>query len=288
MIKNYRYRLYMSASFLVAASAAHAQELETIPAVAPEGAAALAISSDGTIIAGFDGDNAEAWNVADKSSLSLGFEGQANGLSADGGTIVGFTPGENGRSAAFSWTSGAGVTVLPYLSGDGTGFLDESKAHDISDDGSVIVGSSQAGSDTDFNQRAVRWVNGSVESLGTLDNGTNTGSFAYGVSADGLTIVGSSNTADSPGQTAFRWTEAEGMSSLGRLNGGNSSEAYAVSADGAVIVGQASDGNAFSASRAFRWTEAGGLVALTGANSETPLRANGRFSAWRCDCRDRQ
>lgn len=70
--------------------------------------------------------------------------------------------------------------------------------------------------------------------LGTLGG---SGSFAYGVSADGRVIVGVSGNA-SGYLRAFRWTRAMGMQDLGTL-GGTDSWAYGVSADGRVIVGGA-------------------------------------------------
>ncbi len=66
------------------------------------------------------------------------------------------------------------------------------------------------------------------------------GSSAYDVSPDGMVIVG---TAAIEGQTQpFRWTEAEGMISLGNMISGLESTlgiGYGVSADGSVIVGGA-------------------------------------------------
>ena len=74
-------------------------------------------------------------------------------------------------------------------------------------------------------------------------------SYAYDVSADGSVVVGSAeNTA---GQSrAFRWTQVGGMLDIGTL-GGSRSAAYGVSADGSVVVGSAE--NTAGQSRAFRW-----------------------------------
>jgi probable HAF family extracellular repeat protein len=83
-------------------------------------------------------------------------------------------------------------------------------------------------------------------------------SYAYDVSADGSVVVGSAeNTA---GQSrAFRWTQVGGMLDLGTL-GGSGSVAYGVSADGSVVVGSAE--NTAGQSRAFRWTQVGGMLDL--------------------------
>jgi len=238
------------------------------------GSTARGASADGLVVVGQAGEAAILW-TPDGGVQIIVETGLAHGVSADGSVIVGETPGANGRASAFLWTEADGVQSLGYLAGDGTGALDEAKALDVSDDGSVVIGHSNAGAETDFNFRAFRWTEaGGMVSLGTLDDGDNTASFAYGVSGDGLVVVGSSNTAEDRGQTAFRWTEAGGMVSLGRLNDGNVSEAFDVSEDGSVIVGQAANGAANNSLRAFRWTEETGLVVLEGAGSATLIRAN--------------
>lgn len=93
--------------------------------------------------------------------------------------------------------------------------------------------------------------------LGTLGGGT--GASATGVSADGSVVVGTADdgSAGNAGR-AFRWTQADGMISLGTLSGGYSL-AWGVSADGTVVVGVSDDGNG---GRAFRWTQAGGMTSL--------------------------
>lgn len=67
--------------------------------------------------------------------------------------------------------------------------------------------------------------------------GTNQ-STAYGVSADGRVVVGSSRTtAGLP--RAFRWTAQTGIVEIPNTLGGSRSEAFGVSADGSTIVGYA-------------------------------------------------
>ena len=76
-------------------------------------------------------------------------------------------------------------------------------------------------------------------------------SFALGVSADGHVVVGQSSSA--LGVEAFRWSQPNGMLSLGaRPN----SAAAAASADGSVIVGRLLN------LQAFRWTQATGPIGL--------------------------
>lgn len=96
--------------------------------------------------------------------------------------------------------------------------------------------------------------------LGTL-SGIN--SFAFGCSADGSVIVGQSNSSEG-GDRAFRWTQVDGMTSLGKLPGGNNySSASGCSADGSVIVGvSGSDDGSNDGNKAFRWI--GGVMTNLG------------------------
>jgi len=102
--------------------------------------------------------------------------------------------------------------------------------------------------------------------LGDLAGGGFT-SVANDVSADGLIVVGSSESAASSASLeAFRWTQGGGMIGLGDFPGGAfRSFAEGISSDGSVIVG-CSQSTASSAAttfcEAFRWTQGGGLVAL--------------------------
>ena len=76
---------------------------------------------------------------------------------------------------------------------------------------------------------------------------------AWGVSADGSTVVGSS--LSDKGQEAFRWTKQSGMQGLGGLSLSQKrfvSVASAVSADGSVVVGASMSGNGV---QAYRWID---------------------------------
>ena len=152
--------------------------------------------------------------------------GVANGVSAAGGVIVGWSDNSAAGYRAVRWVDGKGPENL------GGEF---SVAYGVSTDGNVIVGRSD--------NSAVRWVDGKgPENLGGES------SFAYGVSADGSVIVGRS------GNSAARWVDDEGPENLGTLPGGRSSIAYGVSADGSVIVGQ-SNSAAGDEHRAVRWVD---------------------------------
>jgi probable HAF family extracellular repeat protein len=179
----------------------------------------------------------------------------ATGVSGDGSKVVGWgNPGS--QHQAFVWTQDDGIMSL----GDLPGGTVDSRAYAISSDATTIVGygsvAPHAAGSHDF--EAFRWTEtAGMVGLGDLP-GRTFGSFAYGVSADGSTIVGSSNGAS--GFEAFRWTESGGMIGLGDLPGGSfSSVAYGTSSDGSITVGNAS--SAFGL-EAVRWSEATGMIGL--------------------------
>ncbi len=120
--------------------------------------------------------------------------------------------------------------------------------------------------------------------LGELLGGS-VSSSAYGISADGTTIVGTSETDD--GLTAFRWTEAGGMEPLGDLTGGIwQSSAWGVSADGSAVVGGSRSTNGMEA---FRWTSTTGMQPIgdvVGGTFESTLRgisADGTIAVGTCN-----
>jgi probable HAF family extracellular repeat protein len=92
---------------------------------------------------------------------------------------------------------------------------------------------------------------------------------AWGISADGSTVVGGTTAGGSlpPLQyEAFRWQNGV-MSSLGDLPGGDTkSRAYAVSADGSVVVGYALDA---AGQVGFRWAN-GEMSPLPGVGGTAP------------------
>ncbi len=151
----------------------------------------------------------------------------------------------------------------------GGGFA--STASDVSADGSVVVGTGLTSSGT----MAFRWTNETgMVGLGSLSTGFTQSSSAYGISADGTTIVGSVSSIQGGDSRleAMRWTNETGMTGLGDLPGGKlQSVAFAASADGSVIVGQ---GTSASNKEAMRWTSSG-LVGLgllsSGDTSSTAL-----------------
>ncbi len=131
------------------------------------------------------------WDRGQPQTLGLhpgGPGSEALGISADGQTVVGECgrPDEEGQ-AAFKWTPGGGLIVLPDLPGG----WDYSSAKAASADGGVIVGYGVP----DFaivgfglNTRAVRWTSAGIEQL--LELAGTHGSEATAISPDGSIVVG--------------------------------------------------------------------------------------------------
>ena len=98
----------------------------------------------------------------------------------------------------------------------------------------------------------------SFSGVGDLPGG-DTYSYCYGVSADGVTVVGktSSTASGAGGREAFLWTNGV-MIGLGDLPTASfGSQASGVSGDGSLIVGY---GYTNSLQRAVRWTAAGSML----------------------------
>lgn len=220
-------------ALLFQAGLAHAASITPIPFMG------FGVSSDGSAVVGFSSSSG-FWRTEEEirrigSSFDFTYPCTPYGVSADGKTVVGQVRTTDGYRA-FKWTKETGMQILESLSGGAA------VAWDISDDGSVIVGTSGS--------QAVRWTeSGGVETLGI---GTGTG--ALGVSADGSVIAGVH------GNQAFRWTETGGEQLLGDLPGGGfESTAWGISADGNTVVGYSSSAGG---REVFRWTEAGGMQGL--------------------------
>lgn len=224
--------------------------------------------------------------VQDLGTLG-GSESEAKAVSSDGRTIVGRAKNSAGRFRAFIWTEQNGMQELPdldipdnppYLStalgisdsgivvgatkrmygsliavrwtANGAEALSRGIAHDISLDGSTVVGGLQSGS----SYHPFRWT-----AQDGMQDLASTGGYgmAFGVSSDGNVVVGYLQNR------AFRWVATSNggrMEDLGVLPGGAVSYAYDVSADGKVVVGEARDSSGNM--HAFRWTEERGIEDL--------------------------
>jgi uncharacterized membrane protein len=179
--------------------------------------------------------------------LSVGDHTLARGVTADASVVVGraYVPASQ-VELAFRWTRANGIQYLGTLPGD-----HNSRAYDVSADGSVVVGES-------IGFHAFRWTEaGGMQSLGPLS--------AYGVSGDGAVAVGVTTAAS--GAQAVRWTGSTPQL-LGVLSGGSTSLARSTSTDGSVVVGG-------SGGRAFRWTAATGMQPLGAAEEAEDVSSDG-------------
>lgn len=120
------------------------------------------------------------------------------------------------------------ITFQPLLAESSA---DSTAASDVSDDGSVVVGSVNSG------EFATKWTlpDTSIENL----SGANAISGrALAASADGSVIVGEFTQADSTSLgRAFRWTQRDGQVELPPLIPDTAAIAFGVSGDGSIAVG---------------------------------------------------
>lgn len=234
---------------------------------------ARGVSADGLVVVGASSsDSSGRQNEAFRWTASEGMQplgdlpggaygSVAEAVSADGSIVVGHSMVMTyGGNVPFRWTAEEGLTELAGRYPDGAYIQGE--AHDISADGTVVVGYAYL----DGWPRISRWVNGEREHLGTLPGNMPRGGgpiSAFAVSADGNVVVGASpskNAVYLPGEwnvqhlkEAFRWTADGGMEALGALPGERfHSEAHDVSDDGLVVVGESPSG-------VFRWTGNDGI-----------------------------
>jgi len=185
------------------------------------------------------------------------FSSLAQGVSADGLTVVGQGQGANGVNLAIVWTAATGIKALYSSNTSGI-------AYKASGDGKVV-----AGRDSSNGARAFRdTVGGQFTFLGGLNPGGNPANQgrSWAISADATVTVGSvASPASTAGEQAFRYTDATGLVALGFLGSINNngisfnSEARDVSGDGSVIVGFSSSSDGKSA---FRYTAATGMTDL--------------------------
>ncbi|MCO6044062.1 hypothetical protein NG895_09085 [Aeoliella sp. ICT_H6.2] len=176
----------------------------------------------------------------------------ANDIDSDGNTIVGsYRSASRQPNIAYHWNGG----VLTPISNSGV-------ANGVSADGAVVVGKNLVNPNGPLPliDEAFVWnaADGNV-GLGYLPGGS-LDSIATSISADGLVVVGRSDSSSGSSE-AFRWTLGDGMTGLGDLPGGDfNSAASDASADGRVIVGR---GTTADGSTPFIWDASNGMRDLT-------------------------
>ena len=135
-----------------------------------------------------------------------------------------------------------------------------SNAIDLSDDGTVVLGSDAA-------RAGQLWT----ESTG-WQNILTSDDIPRAISGDGKVVVGQRDNDPSPTGTTWepmRWTQAGGVDLLGFVNpSGSFGRAYDADSDGSVIVGQSNND-------AFRWVDGSPpVMAAIGSNRRTALGVN--------------
>lgn len=157
------------------------------------------------------------------------------------------------------------LTLLGTLPGHSS-----SGATAVSAGGRVVAGWSET---TTGELRAFRWT--SEQGMQELTYPGSSQSIAYGVSADGSTIVGYALMPSS--SRILRWRADTGVEDLGTVpNYTASGTALGASADGSVVIGFVT--NALGRHRGFRWTPDGGMInlgSLAGTSSSHQSAANG-------------
>ena len=198
------------------------------------------------------------YNVSTSNWTYLGgIGGQSDGsvssawsISNDGLTAVGLGWVNSGNAHAIKWNASDGMVDM-----GSTVTNRSSRANDVNNDGTVIVGWQDAA--TGFRQGAV-WVDG-VQTLIT-NQSQNPVSEAGGVSGDGVWAVGGGNNFN-----AWRWSEDTGVIDIPHPNSSFSfrGSATSLNEDGSIIVGfyRPFPGPAVFG-EGFIWTEATGRIEL--------------------------
>jgi probable HAF family extracellular repeat protein len=189
------------------------------------------------------------------------YESYGRAISGDGTVVVGSSCTQSEGSMAFRWTIEEGMVPLGFLPGG-----DTSGAYGVSAEGSVIVGFGTSYNTTEEGHRqAFRWT--AATGMVGLDDlqGGSFHSRAYGVTADGQTVVGYGTKSEVVDvRHAVRWTDGGAPEDLGGMPDVypalSTSHATAISADGSVIAGWAR--NLSDDQEACIWTEGEGIVGM--------------------------
>jgi uncharacterized membrane protein len=168
------------------------------------------IADDGSVVGlsfddAFSTARAFVWTAAEgMMQLPVNRPGnysRANAISADGHVIVGWNDQDNGDRTAVVWRDRVPTDIVD----DSQIAVGEASA--VTADGSFVVGSSYY--DKEGNSGSWRWdkATGSVTMIPNMP-------FAFGVSADGHTVVGNSGFFDNPPRAPMIWHEGVGTQLL--------------------------------------------------------------------------
>ena len=142
---------------------------------------------------------------------------RAYSITPDGKTIVGKDEGSYRRYKAVKWTQSESASagwVIESLGDLPTSYI-STEAHDVSDDGAVIVGFTGNTPHLVGRNYAFIWTpDKGIRLLGSLPGGSDM-SEANAVSADGQYIAGIADSAE--GVQLFRWSAKGGMEALGLM-----------------------------------------------------------------------
>lgn len=222
------------------------------------GSQVLGLSADGSVACGASYSGAGFTWTRQGGRYDYGLEpgmpqfSHGWGLSSDAGVLAGVMRTLPAESRAFRRVGNGPLVDLGVVPGN-----TRSYSRAISGDGSVVVGGCEWSQFNEVAGQAFRWTEqGGIQGLGYTRPGGNF-SQAQGISRDGTTIVGVSQSGGSAGpRDAFVWREGAGMQALPGLPGSTGwNAATAVNADGSVIVGQAETTGQHL--RAARWTSSG-------------------------------
>ena len=206
---------------------------------------AYAMTQNGSIITGeFGVLTGENWS-RQITLTGNGTSGTGRAITSDGKTIAG-SAAYDGTFQATIWTGDnwANETNLGTVTNSGEG---KSWAYAISDNGTVVVGSSY--NDVDVYKQAAVWSKKNNAwigvTIGTLTSDDKGESQANAISADGTIVVGNAATIANDLNTKHAavwtgsgstWNKAIDLGTL-RSDDSGSSVAQAISADGTVVVG---------------------------------------------------
>jgi len=230
-------------------------QTDPAPTVIP-GGDVVAVSDDGTVLAGNFFDGTVGATVAGRWTQATGWQSigwlgvcgsysTAYDISGDGSTIVGFAwNGCSGRG--FRWTEATGMQELMNLAGG------NNRASAISGDGSAIGGFAQG----TFNRTPAFW---DASTAGEVIDVNDLGE-VFGFDEDGGTSVGTYLFPGQPVSGAFVRDQVTGaMTELGSLDPNWIGNAMDISEDGSVVVGF--DVNGVNR-KAWVWTSNDGMISL--------------------------